>query len=371
MNVLLAPDKFRGSLTARQVTDAMLEGVQLARPEAHVTPLPLADGGEGTAQVLTDATGGTWQTAVVSDALGRPIEAGFGLSGDGQTAFIEMAQASGLHPLQPHERNPLLTTTYGTGELIRQAIDRGARHVVLAIGGSATNDGGIGMANALGWQFLDSSGQPLFPIGQNLSRLDRIVPPPASIVAGIRISVACDVANPLFGPEGAAHVYAPQKGASFADVLVLDEGLQTLARLIRQQFGANVADVPGAGAAGGLGAGALFFLNAQLRPGADVVLDAVGFDWLAANADLILTGEGKLDGQTAQGKLIKRVVERAGGVPVVALCGTLALDPTEIRDLGLTAAFSILNRPQTLSEAMTTTHVDVCRTTFNVCRLFT
>ena len=371
MRILLTPDKFRGSLTARQVTDAMAEGVRLARPDAKIVALPLADGGEGTAQVLTEATNGTWHTATVSDPLGRPVEAGFGVSGDGTTAFIEMALASGLALLTRDERSIVRTGTFGTGELIQQAIDHGVGHIVLAIGGSATTDAGIGMANALGWQFLDKHGEPLPAIGMSLPRLDRIAPPPHSAIGNVTFSVACDVANPLHGRDGAAYVYGPQKGGTPLEILWTNTGLRRFARVIQEQFGMDVADVPGAGAAGGLGAGALFFLNATLQPGVDVVLDAVDFDRHVCHADLVLTGEGKLDRQTLQGKVLKGVADRArlANVPVVALCGTLDLSPADIDLLGLRAAFSVLNSPQSLDEAVLTAYDDVRRATFTVCRL--
>lgn len=372
MNFLLAPDKFRGSLTARQVADAMAEGVRLAMPDATVVTLPLADGGEGTAAVLTEATDGTWHTAIVSDPFGRPVEAGFGVSGDGTTAFVEMAQASGLAVLTREERDPGRANTYGTGELIRMAVEQGVGHVVLGIGGSATNDGGIGMAAALGWQFLNESGEPLPPNGNHLMHIQQLVPPAAVSFANVRFSVACDVSNPLCGPEGATRVYGPQKGATPDQLRWLDDGLRNLARLIQKQFGVDVSDVPGAGAAGGLGAGALFFLNARLRPGVDLVLDAVSVDQHLTSTDLILTGEGKLDRQTLDGKLLKGIADRANqvNVPVVALCGTLDLDPTDIDALGLRAAFSVLTRPQSLDEAVETAYTDVLRATFAVCRLF-
>ena len=371
MRIVLAPDKFRGSLTARQVTDAMTEGIRLVYPDADIVALPLADGGEGTAEVLTEATNGTWHTATVGDPLGRPVEAGYGLSGDGSTAFIEMAAASGLALLKPDERSIVRTGTFGTGELIRHAIDKGVRHVVLAIGGSATTDGGIGMASALGWQFLDKQGEPLKPIGMSLPRIVRIVPPTQSLTDNVQFSVACDVTNPLYGREGAAYVYGPQKGATPLEKRWTDTGLRRFANVVQNQFGMDIADVPGAGAAGGLGAGALFFLNATLQPGVDVVLDAVGFDRHVRQADLVLTGEGKLDRQTLQGKVLKGVADRVrlSHIPVVALCGTLDLGSADITSLGLKAAFSVLNRPQLLEDAILTAYADVRLATFTVCRL--
>ncbi|GAB3563101.1 glycerate 3-kinase [Spirosoma luteolum] len=370
MHLLLAPDKFRGSLTATQAAQAMADGVAMARPDATVQLLPLADGGEGTAPVLTRATGGSWHTTRVDDPLGRPVEAGFGRSGDGRTAFVEMAEASGLARLQPAERNPLLTSTLGTGQLIREAVAPGVTQLVLGIGGSATTDAGIGMAAALGWQFLDAAGTPLAPVGGALTQVARLVPPTEPVFPAVRVSVACDVQNPLAGPEGAAHVYGPQKGATPAMVAELDAGLRNLARVVQQQFGVDLDAGPGAGAAGGLGAGCRFFLHAQLLPGVDLVLDAVQFDAHCRRADYVLTGEGKLDGQTLQGKLLHGITQRAGPVPVLALCGTLALDPDGIRALGLRAAFSVLTRPQRLAEAQQTAYDDLRQATFNVCRLF-
>ena len=371
MRVILAPDKFRGSLTARQVTNAMEEGVRQVWPDAELVALPLADGGEGTAQVLTEATSGTWHTAVVSDPLGRPVEAGFGLSGDGHTAFIEMAAASGLALLTHNERRTLQTSTVGTGELIRYAINLGVSHIVLAIGGSATTDAGIGMASALGWKFLDGRGKSLRAIGQSLPRLSRIIAPAVSNLSSITFSVACDVTNPLYGTSGAAYVYGPQKGATARELQWADMGLRRFADVVQEQYTVDVANRAGAGAAGGLGAGALFFLNATLRPGVDVVLDAVDFDRHVRQANLVLTGEGKLDRQTLQGKVLKGVADRGrlAHVPVVALCGTLDLGPADIDALGLTAAFSVLNRPQLLDEAILTADADVRAATFNVCRL--
>ncbi|HLL96051.1 MAG TPA: glycerate kinase [Spirosoma sp.] len=371
MRVILAPDKFRGSLTALQVTKAMEEGVRQVWPDAELVALPLADGGEGTAQVLTEATSGTWHTAVVSDPLGRPVEAGFGLSGDGHTAFIEMAAASGLALLTHNERRTLQTSTVGTGELIRYAINLGVSHIVLAIGGSATTDAGIGMASALGWKFLDGRGKSLRAIGQSLPRLSRIIAPAVSNLSSITFSVACDVTNPLYGTSGAAYVYGPQKGATARELQWADMGLRRFADVVQEQYTVDVANRAGAGAAGGLGAGALFFLNATLRPGVDVVLDAVDFDRHVRQANLVLTGEGKLDRQTLQGKVLKGVADRGrlAHVPVVALCGTLDLGPADIDALGLTAAFSVLNRPQLLDEAILTADADVRAATFNVCRL--
>ncbi|GAA4455984.1 glycerate kinase [Nibrella saemangeumensis] len=373
MKLLLAPDKFRGSLTARQVCDAMTEGIRLVKPDAEIVALPLADGGEGTAEVLTDATNGHWHTVPVLDPLGRSIQAGFGVSADGQTAFVEMAQASGLRLLDRSEYNPMQTSTFGTGQLIQQAVAMGVQHIVLGIGGSATNDAGIGLAAALGWQFLDQHGQTLTPCGAALQQIRSIKAPISSLLPdNLTVSVACDVTNPLYGPNGAAAIYGPQKGASPAIVAELDAGLHHFAEVIKQQFGTDLAQVPGAGAAGGLGAGALFFLNAELKEGVRLIMHEVQFDQHLAGSHLVLTGEGKTDRQTLQGKLLKGIADRANasGIPVVALCGTLELTPEEVAATGLTAAFSILNRPQLLDEALQHAYTDVRQATFHICRLF-
>lgn len=371
MKILLAPDKFKGSLTAHQVCDAMTEGIRLAHPDAEVVALPMADGGEGTAEVLTLATGGTSVRLSVLDPLGRPVEATYGLSADRQTAFIEMSQASGLRLLKKDEYNPLLANTFGTGQLILDAISHGVSHIVLGIGGSATNDGGTGMAAALGWQFRDEQNNSIQPCGGNLSTIHRILPPASPLTQ--TVDVACDVTNPLYGPTGASAIYGPQKGASSNDIETLDQGLRHLAQLIQDQFGVDLADVPGAGAAGGMGAGALFFLNATLKEGVKVVMEQTHFVDHLAGVDLVLTGEGKMDNQTLQGKLIHGITQqaRAAHIPTVAICGTLEAQPNEITALGLTAAFSVLNRPLSLDEALNTAYDAVRQTTFNVLRLLT
>ncbi|MFD1141719.1 glycerate kinase [Larkinella insperata] len=370
MKILLAPDKFKGSLTARQVCDAMTEGIRLATPEARIIALPMADGGEGTAEVLTLATAGAWLPVPVLDPLGRLIEAFYGISSDQRTAFIEMSQASGLRLLQPQEYNPLQTHTFGTGQLILHALQQGVSHLILGIGGSATNDGGTGMAAALGWRFLDNQGEPLRPCGGNLTQISRILPPAQPL--RLTVEVACDVTNPLIGPNGAAAIYGPQKGASAEEITILDKGLRHLAGLIYDQFGIALAEVPGAGAAGGLGAGALFFLNATLKEGVKLVMEQTHFADHLPDTDLVLTGEGKFDHQTLQGKLISGIAGQAhqAGVPVIALCGTLEAHPEAIAALGLTAAFSVLTHPQSLDEALSSAYQAVRQTTFNLIRLF-
>jgi glycerate kinase len=368
MKVLLAPDKFRGSLSAPDVCQAMAEGVRRAVPTAEIRSLPLADGGEGTLDALLAHSGGRTVPAAVEDPLGRPIRAEFGLSGDGRTAYVETAAAAGLRLLKPAERDALRASTYGLGQLVAAALDAGARRVVLGLGGSATTDGGTGLAAALGVRFLDESGAAITrPCGGTLAQIARI---DASGLrydfSKIRIEVACDVTNPLTGPAGTAAVYAPQKGATPAQVGVLELGLTHL----KMQLGAR--EVPGDGAAGGLGFGTRVFLSAALKPGVELVMEHVGFDRALDGVDLILTGEGKLDDQTLAGKLIAGICRKAAerGIPVAALVGTLDADPEALRALGLTFAQSVLTRPQSLDEALQTAYAAVRDSAFWVVNLF-
>ena len=355
MRVVIAPDSYKGSLTAAEVAEAMAAGVRRVWPEAQLTLVPMADGGEGTVQALVDATGGRLITATVRGPLGDPVEATFGMMGDGETAVIEMAQASGL-PLVPRERrNPLITTTYGTGELIRRALDEGAARLIIGIGGSATNDGGAGMAQALGVRLLDAAGQDLGPGGAELARLDRIdtsgLDPRLSAV---EITVACDVDNPLTGPRGASAVFGPQKGATPEMVAQLDAALRRWAEVIRRDLGRDVENVPGAGAAGGLGAGLMALLNARLRRGVEIVVEATGLERHLTDADLCLTGEGNTDFQTAHGKTPMGVAQaaRRHGVPVICISGGLGRDHRRIYDVGIDAALPIVPGPVDLDAAM-------------------
>lgn len=352
MKFLLAPDKFRGSLTAYEVCQAMSEGIREVIPKAEIVVLPMADGGEGTAEILTLNAGGKMHTAHVSNPLGRTIEAEYGLSANGKTAFIEMATASGLRLLSSEECNPLKTTTFGTGELINKAVEQGADHIILGIGGSATTDGGIGMAAAMGWQFLDAEGHVLSPTGESMINIHQILPPIQP--TDLTVEVACDVTAPLYGPDGAAHLYGPQKGADAETVAQLEAGLQHLARVVERDFSVDIAHVPGTGAAGGLGFGALFFLNATLKEGVKIVMEQTRFETHLNDTDLVLTGEGKIDGQTLQGKLIAGIAGAAQKqhIPVAALCGALMVSPADLHPLGITYAASILPRPMSLEEAI-------------------
>ncbi len=354
MNILLAPDSFKGSLTSVEAAAAMERGLRRVWPAAVVEAVPMADGGEGTTEALIAAVGGQMVRQVVRGPRGAPVEAGWGILADGKTAVIEMAAASGLVLLAPAERNPLLTTTYGTGELLRSALDAGCRRILLGIGGSATNDGGAGMARALGVRFLDAQGKELAEGGGDLCRLaviDRSGLDPRLLEC--EVIIACDVDNPLCGPQGAAAVYGPQKGATPAMVAELDANLAHYARLIASQLGLEVADQPGAGAAGGLGAGLLAFAGGKLQRGIEVVLAATHLAERLAEQDLVLTGEGSLDAQTERGKVPWGVARlaREQGVPVIAIAGRVD-SRLDLARSGFAAALSITPGPVTLPEAM-------------------
>jgi glycerate kinase len=358
MRVLIACDSFKDALPADGVCHAIAMGFLHQHPGATVTKMPLSDGGEGVLDILRRKLDLKPFTLEVSDPLGRPIQASYGISGDGATALVEMAEASGLQRLTLAERNPLLASTYGTGQLLADAKARGAKRVLLAIGGSATTDAGIGAAAALGWQFLDANGKNVKPEGGRLQDIARIVAPKEMPFE--QVDVLCDVTNPLFGPSGAAWVYGRQKGGTDESLTHLDAGLRHIAALVEKETGRKgLADIPGAGAAGGLGFGALAFMNATLKRGIEMVLDLVGFDAEVASADLVITGEGHIDGQSGQGKLIQGVCARAGTVPVVALCGKLSAGPEQIKAIGLKAAYSINDVERPLAEMLAATAVNL------------
>ncbi|BDU76204.1 glycerate kinase [Mesoterricola sediminis] len=355
MRILVAPDSYKGSVSALAVAGAMERGILAVAPGAVVRKVPIADGGEGTVEALVAATRGTLRHAQVTGPLGEPVQAAWGVLGDGATAVIEMAAASGL-PLVPRDRrDPRTTTTRGTGELVRLALDQGLRKLVVGIGGSATNDGGTGLARALGVRFLDREGRDLPEGGAALAGLDRIdLSGLDPRLRGASILVACDVDNPLCGPRGASAVYGPQKGATPAMVADLDAALAVLARVAARDTGRDVAALPGAGAAGGLGAGLLWFTPARLRPGVEIVLEATGFADLVREADLVLTGEGLTDAQTAMGKAPVGVaaVAQAHGVPVVCLSGGLGAGAGEVLAKGIGALASIVPGPMPLEACM-------------------
>lgn len=351
--IVIAPDSFKESLDAPAVAAAIAEGIKRVFPEAETVTVPMADGGEGLTTTLVAATGGRIITTTVTGPLGEPVRAAWGILGDGTTAVVEMAQASGL-PLVPREkRNPLFTTTYGTGELIRQALDAGCRRLIVGIGGSATNDGGAGMAQALGVKLLDARGQDIGPGAAGLEELERIeIQGLDPRVKEAEILVACDVDNPLCGPRGASAVYGPQKGATPEMVPRLDAALARLADTIERDLGKDVRELPGAGAAGGLGAGLVAFLGAGLRRGIELVIETVDLDGiLARGADLVITGEGEINHQTAFGKVPAGVARVAGkyGIPVVALVGSIGEGAGTVYNHGIKGFMSIVPRPVPLA----------------------
>jgi len=355
MRIIVAPDSFKGSVSALGVAEAMERGIHAVFPEADVLKVPIADGGEGTVEALVAATGGRLLHTEVRGPLGDPVRAHWGVSGDGTTAFLEMASASGL-PLIPKERrDPRITSTFGTGELMKAALDAGLRKLVIGIGGSATNDGGTGMARALGVRFLDAEGRDLPEGGAALARLTRVdLSGLDPRLAECALLVACDVDNPLCGPRGASAVYGPQKGATPEMVAELDAALGVFARIAAQATGRDIALSPGAGAAGGLGAGLLFFTPASLRPGVAIVLETTGFEALVQGADLVITGEGRTDFQTAMGKAPVGVaaVARRHGVPVICLSGGLGDGAEDVLAHGIDALASTVPQPMALEACM-------------------
>jgi glycerate kinase len=337
--VVIAPQSFKGSADAVAVAGAIARGVRRVWPRADCVELPLADGGEGTTFALVRATGGEMRHVRVHDPLGREIDAQWGVLGDRTTAVLEMAAASGLPLLRDDERDPRITSTRGTGELILAAAASGAQRIIIGIGGSATNDGGAGMARAFGYRFLGADGAELPEGGASLVRLVRIEGQTDPRLVRPAIDVACDVRNPLLGPEGATAVYGPQKGATPQIERELEAALTRYADVVEDFVGRDVRTVPGAGAAGGLGAGLIAFVDARLVSGALLVLDAVGFDKRLVGADLVVTGEGRIDGQSAYGKLTHAVTVAAKkrGVPVVAVTGLLGRGHEAMRDAGIEA----------------------------------
>ena len=355
MRVVVAPDSYKGSVSAIGVAEALERGVRKIFPSAQVCKVPIADGGEGTVEALIAATDGKLEYSQVQGPLGETLTAHWGILGDGQTAVIEMASASGL-PLVPKEkRDPRITTTYGTGELIRSALDAGLRRIIIGIGGSATNDGGTGMARALGTKFLSGEGSELPQGGGALAKLQTID------LTGLdprlqetEITVACDVDNPLCGARGAAAVFGPQKGATPEMVQELDAALLHFAGCAGDATGRDVASLAGAGAAGGLGAGLLYFTQAKLKPGVEIVLAAVNFAELVKDATFVITGEGRTDFQTAYGKAPVGVAKAAKryNVPVFCISGGLGEGSDDVLAQGIDAAMSICSRPLSLEECM-------------------
>lgn len=355
---IIAPDSFKESMTAKQAGKAIARGFKTIYGDAiNTVTIPMADGGEGTMQSLADALHGKVYKQIITGPLGEKVEAAYAISTDRSTAIIEMAEASGLALIPPSKRNPLITTTYGTGELIKAALEQGVSKIILGIGGSATNDGGAGMIAALGGRFHTSTGEIIPQGGATLAdvvSLDLMNVDPR--LKETEMFVACDVTNPLLGPNGASAVYGPQKGATAEMVKELDQALENFHNVLLKETGKNVKDIPGAGAAGGLGAGLLACCDATLQKGIDIVLKETEFERKLKSASLVITGEGKLDDQTIYGKTPIGVAKAAKekNVPVIALCGTLGNGYEAVYDHGIDAVFSIARGPGTLDEALQT-----------------
>jgi len=355
MKILAAPDKFKGSMSASKAAEMIEQGIRTVITDAEIFKFPLSDGGEGLVESLAGKPGGAVKTASVTGPLGDKVDAVFGLTDGGRTAVIEMAAASGLALVPEEKRDPAITTTYGTGELILAALNQGCEKLIIGIGGSATNDGGAGMARALGAKFLDRNGRPLREGGADLIRLESIdISGLDSRLKKIEVLVASDVDNPLTGPRGASHIYGPQKGATPAMVDKLDRALKNYARVIKKDLGLEVENIPGAGAAGGLGTGLITFLQARLLSGIELVLDALEIDRYLPGCHLLITGEGKLDLQSTYGKAPVGIARKAKEhrVPVIALTGQLEGNTENFHREGITACFAIANGPLDLEESM-------------------
>ena len=373
MKIVIAPDSFKESLTALEVAEAIEAGLKKVLPDAEYVKVPMADGGEGTVQSLVDATEGRLISAEVRAPLGNKVKAEFGLSGDGRTAIIEMAAASGLHLVPPEARNPLRTTSYGTGELILAALAEGVEKIIVGIGGSATNDGGAGMLQALGALLLDANNQPIGAGGgclQDLAAID--LSGLDKRLAGVEIVVACDVDNPMCGEKGASAVFGPQKGATPEMVQALDSGLQHFADIAARDLGLDIQSPAGAGAAGGMGGGVLLLPDARLQAGVKIVMEAVGLAEKVQDADLVITGEGRMDAQSVHGKTPIGVAHtaKAFGKPVIAIVGCLREDYEVVYAQGIDAVFPIIRQLGSLEEILQHGRDNLVSAAQNVARIY-
>lgn len=370
--IVLAPDSFKESMTAKQACEAMQRGIHRVNPHVRCVHVPMADGGEGTMQSLVDATGGQIHVIPVRGPLGQEVQASLGIMGDRKTAVLEMASASGIGLVPVADRNPMAATTYGTGQLIHAALEHGVEKILIGIGGSATNDGGAGALQALGGRLLDADGKELGPGGGELGKLARI--DLANLdprLRDVQVEVACDVTNPLCGPEGASRVFGPQKGATQEMIELLDANLRHYAELIKSQLGRDAAEVPGAGAAGGLGAGLMVFLNGTLKKGIEMVIEYTGLEHKVQEADMVWTGEGSIDFQTQFGKTPLGVarVARRHQKPVVAFAGRIGDDIETLYAEGIDAIFGIMPGASTLEDALKQGEKNIERVSENVMRL--
>lgn len=374
MKIVLAPDSFKGSLTAKEVALAMQRGLEKVLPDANYLQIPLADGGEGTVRSLVDAKNGEILSEKVLDPIGNLVTAHYGMIDDGQVAVIEMSEASGIQYIDKKTSNPYIATTYGTGQLIKAAINKGAKTVIIGIGGSATNDGGAGMAQALGANLLDKHGNELSFGGAELKNLAQIdVSEMSKELADVKVIIASDVTNPLTGKNGASVVFGPQKGATPRMVKVLDKALRNYAQVIKKDLGKDVEEVPGAGAAGGLGAGLLAFTNASIESGIDIVLQYTDFKKKIADADFVFTGEGQIDFQTKYGKtpvgVAKAVKDVDPKIKVIAIAGSIGEKAEELYPLGIDAIFSCVPGVVDLDSAMENSDQNIQKIINNIGRL--
>ncbi|HHL0974395.1 MULTISPECIES: glycerate kinase [Bacillus cereus group] len=369
MKVVIASDSYKESLKAIEVCEAIERGFRAIFPNAKYVKIPIGDGGEGTVESLVDATGGRIISISVTGPLRESVQAFYGVSKDKKTAFIEMAAASGLQHVPVEKRNPLITTTKGTGELILHALNQGAEYIILGLGGSATNDGGAGMLAALGVRFINDKGEVIDPSGGTLHSIVAIdFSQMDPRLKGVKIEAACDVDNPLVGMQGASFVFGRQKGANIEMMKELDENLKHYANILKRYVSSDVSEIPGAGAAGGMGAAVISVLKGDLRRGIEIVLDYTNFDKHIEDADLIITGEGRIDEQTAYGKAPVGVAGRAKrfSVPVIAIGGSVSSDYSAVYEKGIDAVFSITMRPTTLEEAYRVAEENIEMTTKNI-----
>ncbi|GGK20356.1 glycerate kinase [Caldalkalibacillus thermarum] len=355
MHIVLAPDSFKGSMSSMEAAHMMAKGIREVLPDAQVTTVPVADGGEGTVDAVLMSTGGEKITLPVEDPLGRTVEAAYGWLPDSHTAVIEMAEPSGLNRLAPNERDPYTASTYGTGQLIKDALDRGARHLIIGLGGSATVDGGVGCLQALGLKCFDQHGRLLKRVGGKLDRIARIdISELDPRLQQVKTTIAADVTNPLLGPEGAVYVFGPQKGVQKKDLAYFEQGMALFAEVVAETTGKRLHNEPGSGAAGGFGFSLLTFFQAEMKSGIELILEVCHFESHVRSADLVITGEGKLDAQSLFGKGpigIARLAKKHE-VPCIALAGTVEGDPVQAREEGLLLMIPIVDQPMTLEEAM-------------------
>ena len=372
MKFVLAPDSFKESMTAKEAAEAMERGIKKAIPDAECIKVPMADGGEGTVQSLVDATDGEIIEVEVTGPDCNKVKAVYGILGDGKTAVIEMASASGIHLVKKEKRNPLYTTTYGTGELIKSALNKGVTNILIGIGGSATNDGGSGMLEALGAKFYDKYGDELAFGGGALEKLEKIdLSNFDERLKDVNIEVACDVNNPLTGENGASYIFGPQKGATEEMVKHLDNSLKNYAKVIREQLGCDVENVPGAGAAGGLGAGLMAFLDADLRKGVELVIKYTKLEEKMQGADYVFTGEGSMDSQTVFGKTPFGVstVAKKYNIPTIAFAGRIGDGVEELYKHGINSIVGILQGVTNLDEALRNGSENIQKTSENIARI--